>query len=133
MTRQPEAPRHVVASAAEADTVVRRLVRDGWHAQDGFALVRVVTTMAFGALFGLVWALVGYQVTGGNRDFMSISQVVATRYEVLTEHKHAARARELLTEMDPMRAAQEQAQRAREAAVRAATQGTEPRTTREPS
>lgn len=103
-------------------------------AQDGFALVRVVTTMAFGALFGLVWALVGYQVTGGNRDFMSISQVVATRYEVLTEHKHAARARELLTEMDPMRAAQEQAQRAREAALRAATQErSEPPTTREPS
>jgi hypothetical protein len=91
-------------------------------AQDGFALVRVVMTMAFGALFGLIWALVGYQVTGGSRDFMSISQVVATRYEVLTEHKHAARARELLVEMDPMRAAQEQAQRAREAAVRAATQ-----------
>ena len=91
-------------------------------AQDGFALVRVVMTMAFGALFGLIWALVGYQVTGGSRDFMSISQVVATRYEVLTEHKHAARARELLVEMDPMRAAQQQAQRAREAAVRAATQ-----------
>lgn len=88
-------------------------------AQDGFALIRVVMTMAFGALFGLVWALVGYQVTGGNRDFMSISQVVATRYEVLTEHKHVARARELLTEMDPMRAAQEQAARAREAAMRA--------------
>jgi hypothetical protein len=88
-------------------------------AQDGFAFFRVLTTMAFGALFGLVWALVGYQVTGGNRDFMSISQVVATRYEVLTEHKHVARARELLTEMDPMRAAQEQAARAREAAIRA--------------
>ena len=89
-------------------------------AQDGFALVRVVTTMAFGALFGLVWALVGYQVTGGNRDFMSISQVVATRYEVLTEHKHAARARELLTEMDPMRAAIERARIMREDADRAA-------------
>lgn len=88
-------------------------------AQDDFALVRIVMTMLFGALFGLVWALVGYQVTGGSRDFMSISQVVATRYEVLTEHKHVARARELLGQMDPMRAAQEQVQRAREAASRA--------------
>ena len=88
-------------------------------AQDGFVLLRVVMTMAFGALFGLVWALVGYQVTGGNRDFMSISQVVATRYEVLTEHKYVARARELLAEMDPMRAAQAQVQRAREEALRA--------------
>lgn len=88
-------------------------------AQDDFALVRIVMTMLFGALFGLIWALVGYQVTGGNRDFMSISQVVATRYEVLTEHKHVARARELLAQMDPMRAAQEQVQRAREEALRA--------------
>jgi len=34
---------------------------------------------------------------------------VATKYEVLVEHRHAARARELVAEMDPMRAAQEQA------------------------
>lgn len=88
-------------------------------AQDDFALVRIVMTMLFGALFGLVWAMVGYQVTGGSRDFMSISQVVATRYEVLTEHKHVSRARELLAQMDPMRAAQEQVQRAREEALRA--------------
>lgn len=95
-------------------------------AQDGFALVRVALTMVFGAMFGLIWALVGYQVTGGNRDFMSISQVVATRYEVLTEHKHTARARELLAEMDPMRAAQEQAIRAREAALRASSERQRP-------
>lgn len=88
-------------------------------AQDDFALVRIVMTMLFGALFGLVWAMVGYQVTGGSRDFMSISQVVATRYEVLTEHKHVSRARELLAQMDPMRAAQEQVQRARAEALRA--------------
>ncbi|MDO5502447.1 MAG: hypothetical protein Q4G67_04655 [Actinomycetia bacterium] len=88
-------------------------------AQDGFALLRIAMTMGFGALFGLVWALVGYRVAGGNRDFMSISQVVATKYEVLTEHKFVARARELLAEMDPMRAAQAQVQRAREEAWRA--------------
>lgn len=92
-------------------------------AQDGFALLRIVMTMGFGALFGLIWALVGYKVTGSSdRDFMSISQVVATRYEVLTEHKHVARARELLNEMDPMRAAREQVERAREAALQAAVE-----------
>lgn len=89
-------------------------------AQDGFLVARVLMTMGFGALFGLIWALVGYRFAGGgNRDFMSISQVVATRYEVLTEHKLVAQARELLTQMDPMRAAQEQVRRAREDAVRA--------------
>jgi hypothetical protein len=38
VTRQPDAPRHVVATPAEADTVLRRLIRDGWVARDGFAL-----------------------------------------------------------------------------------------------
>ena len=38
MTRQPDAPRHVVANHGDADTVLRRLTRDGWVARDGFAL-----------------------------------------------------------------------------------------------
>jgi DNA-binding NarL/FixJ family response regulator len=38
VTRQPDAPRHVVATAADADTVLRRLARDGWTLRPGFAL-----------------------------------------------------------------------------------------------
>ena len=38
MTRQPDAPRHIVASSTDADTVLRRLSRDGWTPRDGFAL-----------------------------------------------------------------------------------------------
>ena len=38
MTRQPDAPRHVVPSAGDADTVLRRLTRDGWSTREGFAL-----------------------------------------------------------------------------------------------
>jgi DNA-binding NarL/FixJ family response regulator len=38
VTRQPDAPRYVVANPGDADTVLRRLVRDGWVARDGFAL-----------------------------------------------------------------------------------------------
>lgn len=38
MTRQPDAPRHVVSSGADADTVLRRLTRDGWSVREGFAL-----------------------------------------------------------------------------------------------
>ncbi|BBH69608.1 hypothetical protein ACTI_62930 [Actinoplanes sp. OR16] len=38
MTIQPDAPRHVVASSAEADTVLRRLAREGWTVRSGFAL-----------------------------------------------------------------------------------------------
>jgi DNA-binding NarL/FixJ family response regulator len=38
VTRQIDAPRHVVATPGDADTVLRRLTRDGWVARDGFAL-----------------------------------------------------------------------------------------------
>jgi hypothetical protein len=38
VTRQPDAPRHVVTSGTDADTVLRRLVRDGWSIREGFAL-----------------------------------------------------------------------------------------------
>ena len=38
MTRQPDAPRYVVSSGSDADTVLRRLVRDGWAVREGFAL-----------------------------------------------------------------------------------------------
>lgn len=62
-------------------------------------LATVLSTALFGALFGLIWALVGYAATRGQRDFSSVSTIVATRYEVLVEHKHAARARELLATM----------------------------------
>jgi xanthosine utilization system XapX-like protein len=59
----------------------------------------IVSTVIFGALFGLVWALIGYAATRGQRDFSSVSQVVATRYEVLVEHKFAEQARGMLAQM----------------------------------
>ncbi len=91
---------------------------------NGFQVVNVLATVAFGAMFGAIWAVVGYKFTRGERDFTSVSQVVAAKYEVLCEHKHVARGRELLTEMDPMRAAQEQVRRAQEA-ERARVAGTQ--------
>ncbi len=64
---------------------------------EGF--VTVISTMIFGAFFGIIWALIGYALTRGQRDFQSVTQVVATRYEVLVEHKVAAQARELLAKL----------------------------------
>ena len=81
----------------------------------GAGLAGILLTMAFGAVFGLIWALIGYAITGGNRDFTSVMQVVATQYEVLVEHKFAAQARELLAKMDPMAAAQAEVDAARAA------------------
>ena len=44
----------------------------------------------------MIFALVSYAATRGQRDFSSVTAVVATKYEVLVEHKSAAQARELL-------------------------------------
>ena len=63
------------------------------------ALGVIASTAVFGALFGVIWALVGYAATRGSRDFSSVSRIVATRYEVLVEHKHALRGRELLAQL----------------------------------
>ncbi|WP_407671399.1 general stress protein [Nocardioides islandensis] len=66
---------------------------------DQGALAVIISTMVIGALFGVVWALVGYAATRGQRDFSSVTSVVATKYEVLVEHKVAAQARELLAQL----------------------------------
>ena len=50
MSRQPDAPRHVVASAADAETVLRRLARDGWTLRQGFALPDAAWDVAPGRL-----------------------------------------------------------------------------------
>lgn len=56
-----------------------------------------LTAVLLGAFFGIVWAGMGYALTRGRRDFTSVSQVVATRYEVLVEHAQLTAAKELLT------------------------------------
>ena len=65
----------------------------------GSWLAAVLTGVLFGIVFGMTMGLAGYAATGGRRDFTSVSQVVATRYEVLVEHKLLARAQELLQGM----------------------------------
>jgi hypothetical protein len=62
-------------------------------------LAIILSTVLFGALFGLIFALVGYALSRGQRDFSSVTAVVATKYEVLVEHKSAAQARELLAKL----------------------------------
>jgi hypothetical protein len=59
------------------------------------------TTPVLGAVFGLVWGQLGFAAItrGGTRDFSSISQVIATKYEVLVEHRYAEAARALVATM----------------------------------
>ncbi|RRD51401.1 general stress protein [Arachnia propionica] len=61
--------------------------------------------LALGITFGVLSSGLSYGLSGGRRDFESMRQVVATGYEVLCEHKVAARARELLDSRPEERAA----------------------------
>ena len=73
----------------------------------GSAVAVILSTVVIGALFGIVWALAGYAATRGRRDFSSVSRIVATRYEVLVEHKLAAQGRELLAQLPGHTASQQ--------------------------
>ena len=67
------------------------------------AFAAVVTGILIGVVFGMTMGLATYAATGGRRDFTSVTQVVATRYEVLVEHKLLLRAQELLQHMPMQR------------------------------
>ncbi|WP_347354071.1 general stress protein [Intrasporangium sp.] len=64
--------------------------------QSAFALL--ISCALYGALFGLIWSVIGYAFTRGQRDFQSVSQVVATKYEVFVEHKFAQQGRDILAQ-----------------------------------
>jgi hypothetical protein len=55
--------------------------------------------IVLGLVFGVVSAAFGYAATRGQRDFSSQQRVVATKYEVLVEHKHLAAGQQLLATM----------------------------------
>ncbi|MGJ3507460.1 general stress protein [Enemella sp. A6] len=67
-------------------------------------LAMVLAALVIGVTVSMIFAAIGYALTGGRRDFTSITQTVATRYEVLVEHKHRAEARALLDEKPGERA-----------------------------
>jgi hypothetical protein len=62
-------------------------------------LLLILLTVISGAVFGAVFAMIGYRMTGGKRDFTSTSSVVATSYDVLCKHTHAEEARNLLAKL----------------------------------
>jgi len=61
----------------------------------------LISTPILGAIFGLIWSQIGFTAVtrGGTRDFSSVTQVVATKYEVLVEHRYFEQAQQLLANM----------------------------------
>jgi hypothetical protein len=68
-------------------------------------LALLLVALGIGIILGVGFQALGYAMSRGRRDFTSISHTVATKYEVLCEHKVAAKAREMLQQMPGARAA----------------------------
>ena len=71
----------------------------------GSILALLSVTLAIGIVLSMGLAAAAYAMTRGKRDFTSVTQTVATKYEVLCEHKLAAQAREMLMHLPGARAA----------------------------
>ncbi|MBP2390995.1 hypothetical protein JOF40_002120 [Aeromicrobium fastidiosum] len=63
------------------------------------AIVTILGGIALGIAFGVISGALGYGATRGQRDFSSVQRVVATKYEVLVEHKFLADGTALLATM----------------------------------
>ena len=74
-------------------------------AQPTSVVLLLLVALAIGIGIGVVVAAIGYAMSQGKRDFTSVTQTVATKYEILCEHKLAAQARETLLQMPGARAA----------------------------
>lgn len=61
-----------------------------------FPFLLVLWALIWGAIAGAIFGLIGHALTGGKRDFLSSSAIVANRYEILVDADHAAEARRLL-------------------------------------
>ncbi|PRX46607.1 hypothetical protein B0I33_107184 [Prauserella shujinwangii] len=62
----------------------------------GPLLPPLITGLLAGVLFATAFAAAGYAALRGKRDFVSNTQLVAGRYDVLCQPRHAERGRDLL-------------------------------------
>lgn len=65
----------------------------------GESYFSLIPSMALGAVFWLLFGVLAYAMQRGRRDFTSISQVVATSYDVIVAPKAANDARRLLQQL----------------------------------
>lgn len=57
--------------------------------------------LLIGAIFGIIFAAMGYAFTGGKRDFTSATAIVAGRYDILCDPDVAPQARDLIAGARP--------------------------------
>lgn len=67
-------------------------------------LALILIALLIGISISVIMQGIAYALSGGRRDFNSVTQTIATKYEILSEHKVAQQARDLLDEMPGERA-----------------------------
>jgi len=65
----------------------------------GAGIAPILIGLGSGVVFGLASAAMRYGATRGQRDFVSHSQLVARRYDVLAKPKHAELGRDMLAKL----------------------------------
>ncbi|WP_221312399.1 general stress protein [Actinoalloteichus hymeniacidonis] len=66
---------------------------------EGFVIGPILVGLATGVLFGILFAAATYASSRGRRDFVSASQLVAGRYDVLCQPRHAEKGRDILARL----------------------------------
>lgn len=61
-------------------------------------LSTILSSIVLGAVFFTVWAVIGHAMSGGQRDFTSMTATVPMQYELLVEHRNVMDARRILSE-----------------------------------
>ncbi|MCK2237237.1 MULTISPECIES: general stress protein [Crossiella] len=67
--------------------------------QDGIALGPILISLVTGVVFFMIFAAAGYATQRGKRDFVSASQLVAGRYDVLCSPRNAEQGRDMLAQL----------------------------------
>ncbi|GAA2755645.1 general stress protein [Actinopolymorpha rutila] len=62
-------------------------------------ILLLIFGIVIGVIFGIIFGWIGYRATGGQRDFTSMTQVVAGTYDVICKADHAEDARQLLARL----------------------------------
>jgi hypothetical protein len=63
-------------------------------------LAVVLTGIIVGAIWGAIFGAIAHAVTGGRRDFSSVSTLAAQEYAVTVTDQHAEQARQLLANLN---------------------------------
>ena len=72
---------------------------------EGQFLPMMMVALGIAIVLNVIFGAVIYATSGGRRDFNSVRTTIPSKYEILCEHTHVMKAREMLQGMPGVRAA----------------------------